>query len=118
MCSASNATDDPSAFDWDSAGSARRENCAHGTERGGLVLCQDSYREEAQSLFGLTPQGGIFQFAENNGIYENFHGLTGDYTNSEFAGACFSPDGRWLFVNVYTPGFTVAITGPWKEGLL
>ena len=23
-----------------------------------------------------------------------------------------------LFVNVYTPGFTVAITGPWKEGLL
>lgn len=86
--------------------------------RGGLVLCQDSYREEAQSLFGLTPQGGIFQFAENNGIYENFRGMTGDYTNSEFAGACFSPDGRWLFVNVYTPGFTVAITGPWKEGLL
>ena len=86
--------------------------------RGGLVLCQDSYRKEAQSLFGLTPQGGIFQFAENNGIYDNFRGFTGDYTNSEFAGACFSPDGRWLFVNVYTPGFTVAITGPWKEGLL
>ncbi|MCZ8063904.1 alkaline phosphatase PhoX [Silanimonas sp.] len=86
--------------------------------RGGLILCQDSYRKEAQSLFGLTPEGGLFQFAENNGIYENFHGLTGDYSNSEFAGACFSPDGRWLFVNVYTPGFTVAITGPWKEGLL
>ena len=86
--------------------------------RGGLVLCQDSYRKEAQSLFGLTPQGGLFQFAQNNGIYENFHGLDGDYSNSEFAGACFSPDGKWLFVNVYTPGFTVAITGPWKEGLL
>ncbi|MFN7387064.1 MAG: alkaline phosphatase PhoX [Lysobacteraceae bacterium] len=86
--------------------------------RGGLVLCQDSYRKEAQSLFGLTPDGGIFEFARNNGIYEDFHGLDGDYTNSEFAGACFSPDGRWLFVNVYNPGFTVAITGPWKEGLL
>ena len=86
--------------------------------RGGLVLCQDSYRKEAQSLFGLTPEGGIFEFARNNGIYEDFHGLDGDYTNSEFAGACFSPDGRWLFVNVYNPGFTVAITGPWKEGLL
>jgi hypothetical protein len=86
--------------------------------RGSLVLCQDSYRKEAQSLFGLTPQGGLFEFARNNGIYENFRGLDGDYSNSEFAGACFSPDGKWLLVNVYTPGFTVAITGPWKEGLL
>lgn len=86
--------------------------------RGGLILCQDSYRKEAQSLFGLTPAGGIFEFARNNGVYENFHGLNGDLRNSEFAGACFSPDGNWLFVNVYTPGFTVAITGPWKDGLL
>lgn len=86
--------------------------------RGGLLLCQDSYRREAQSLFGLTPQGGIFQFAQNNGLYDGFDGIRGDLTNSEFAGACFSPDGRWLFVNVYTPGFTAAITGPWKEGLL
>ena len=86
--------------------------------RGGLILCQDSYRKEPQSLFGLTSEGGLFEFARNNGIYEDFHGLDGDYSNSEFAGACFSPDGRWLFVNVYTPGFTVAITGPWKEGLL
>lgn len=86
--------------------------------RGGLVLCQDSYRKEAQSLFGLTPQGGVFEFARNNGKYDNFRGFTGDFTNSEFAGACFSPDGRWLFVNVYTPGFTVAITGPWQQGLL
>lgn len=86
--------------------------------RGGLVLCQDSYRKEAQCLFGLTPEGGIFEFARNNGVYDGQRGITGDLRNSEFAGACFSPDGRWLFVNVYTPGFTVAITGPWKEGLL
>jgi secreted PhoX family phosphatase len=86
--------------------------------RGGLVLCQDSYRKEAQSLFGLTPQGGLFQFAQNNTRLEGQQGFEGDFRNSEFAGACFSPDGRWLFVNVYTPGFTVAITGPWKEGLL
>ncbi|MFZ5610252.1 MAG: alkaline phosphatase PhoX [Pseudomonadota bacterium] len=32
---------------------------------------------------------------------------------SEFAGACFSPDGRWLFVNIQEPGITLAITGPW-----
>ena len=32
---------------------------------------------------------------------------------SEWAGAVFSPDGKWLFVNIQTPGVTFAITGPW-----
>jgi secreted PhoX family phosphatase len=39
-------------------------------------------------------------------------GLNGDFRGGEWAGACFSPDGRTLFANVYTPGFSVAITGP------
>lgn len=86
--------------------------------RGGLVLCQDSYRQEPQSLFGLTPEGGIFEFARNNTKLDGLNGFTGDFSNSEWAGACFTPDGKWLLVNIYTPGFTVAITGPWKEGLL
>ncbi|HEY0891421.1 MAG TPA: alkaline phosphatase PhoX [Cellvibrio sp.] len=33
---------------------------------------------------------------------------------SEFCGACFSPDGTTLFVNIQQPGFTLAITGPWQ----
>jgi len=33
-------------------------------------------------------------------------------------GSAGEPDGRWLFVNLYTPGFTVAITGPWRKGLV
>ena len=33
--------------------------------------------------------------------------------NAEFAGACFSPDGQTLFVNIQWPGMTLAITGPW-----
>ena len=41
----------------------------------------------------------------------------GDYRGAEWAGACFSDDGRWLFANIYSPGFSVAITGPWG-GLL
>ena len=86
--------------------------------RGGLVMCQDSYRREAQSLFGLTPDGGLFEFGRNNTRLDGEQGFTGDFFNSEFAGACFSPDGKWMFVNVYTPGYSVAITGPWKEGLL
>jgi secreted PhoX family phosphatase len=32
---------------------------------------------------------------------------------SEFAGPTFSPDGKWLFVNIQVPGITCAITGNW-----
>ena len=85
---------------------------------GGLLLCQDSYRREPQSLFGLTADGGLFEFARNATRLDGLHGFVGDFSNSEWAGACFSPDGRWLFVNLYTPGFTVAITGPWRKGLV
>jgi secreted PhoX family phosphatase len=45
-------------------------------------------------------------------------GLSGDFTASEWAGPCYSPDGRWLFANIYHPGITVAITGPWQSGAL
>ncbi len=36
----------------------------------------------------------------------------------EFAGACFSPDGAWLFVNLQSVGVTFAITGPFAAGPL
>ena len=42
----------------------------------------------------------------------------GDFRNTEWAGPAFSPDGRVLFVNLYTPGITLAITGPWAKGTL
>ena len=42
----------------------------------------------------------------------------GDQRQNEWAGACFSPDGQWLFVNIQTPGITFAITGPWGSGPL
>jgi hypothetical protein len=35
---------------------------------------------------------------------------------AEFTGACFSPDGRVLFVNLQNPEHvTLAITGPWPK---
>ena len=37
---------------------------------------------------------------------------------SETAGVIFSPDGEWLFLNIQTPGITLAITGPWHKGAL
>jgi hypothetical protein len=43
---------------------------------------------------------------------------TGDFTNAEWAGPCYSPDGKWLFASIYSPGITFAITGPWQSGAL
>jgi uncharacterized protein len=85
--------------------------------RGGLVLCEDGSGQEF--VHGLTVEGEIFQFARNNVIIpaaQARNGISGDFSGSEFAGACYSPDGRWLFVNAQSPGITFAITGPWKSG--
>lgn len=86
--------------------------------RGGLVLCQDS-TQPVQHLHGLTMDGGLFPFARNAVVLDgSVRGPAGDYRRAEWAGACFSADGRWLFANIYSPGFSVAITGPWGSGLL
>jgi secreted PhoX family phosphatase len=88
------------------------------TPRGGLILCEDG--DGQQYMRGLTARGEIFDFALNI------------YNDGEFAGACFSPNGRTLFVNIQgntspnTPpgsdplalGMTFAIWGPWKNGAL
>jgi secreted PhoX family phosphatase len=85
--------------------------------RGGLVLCEDGSGEEF--LHGLTVDGEIFKFAKNSVVLNGErNGIVGDFTGSEFAGACYSPDGDWLFANIQSPGITVAITGPWQDGAL
>ena len=85
--------------------------------RGGLVLCEDGGGEEF--LHGLTVEGEIFQFAKNNVVLNGErNAIAGDFRGSEFAGACYSPDGTWLFANIQSPGITFAITGPWQKGAL
>ena len=69
---------------------------------GDLILCEDGLGD--QYLRGLTPDGRIYDFARN-----------AQSRRAEFCGACFSPDGRILFVNVQTPGLTFAISGPWER---
>ena len=68
---------------------------------GDLIICEDT--KGSNAIRGVTPNGQFYTLARNvkNG--------------SEFAGACFSPDGQTLFVNIQTPGDTLAITGPWKQ---
>jgi secreted PhoX family phosphatase len=69
---------------------------------GELIVCEDQYQSEhTNHLRGLTRDGRAYEFAKVR-------------VDSETAGACFSPDGRVLFVNVYSPAKTLAITGPWK----
>lgn len=86
--------------------------------RGGLILCEDNGKDGLQRLIGMTADGLTFNFAENNVQMTDSNGLSQDYRSEEWCGACFSPDGRWLFANIYRPGFTVAITGPWGQGIL
>jgi hypothetical protein len=66
---------------------------------GDLIVCEDGLEDDF--VRGITPQGRIYPLARNA------------YNRSEFAGACFAPDGRTLFVNVQDPGITFAIWGPW-----
>lgn len=68
---------------------------------GDLILCEDSGRNE-NCLAGFTANGGEYLIAAN--------------TQSEWCGACFSPDGRTLFANIHKkPGMTLAIRGPWAS---
>ena len=84
--------------------------------RGGIVLCEDGDLAP-QRLHGLTPDGRLFPFAANNVVLNGEkNGFKNDYRHQEWCGACFSPDGKWLFVNMQKPGITFAINGPWQDG--
>jgi secreted PhoX family phosphatase len=85
--------------------------------RGAIVLCENGATEPR--IHGLTRDGRIFTFARNHvRLNGERNRLAGDFRIGEFAGATFSPDGTWLFVNIQRPGITFAITGPWQHGML
>lgn len=68
---------------------------------GDLIVCEDC--DEMQDLNGITPHGEVYKFGRNA------------KSNSELAGATFSPDGSTLFTNIQHSGITLAITGPWEK---
>ncbi|MDJ0728334.1 MAG: DUF839 domain-containing protein [Prochloraceae cyanobacterium] len=66
---------------------------------GDLIACEDGWGK--QFVVGVNPDGKCYKFARNA------------LNNSEFAGVCFSPDGKTMFVNIQRPGITLAIWGNW-----
>lgn len=69
---------------------------------GRLYLCEDG--SEGDNIVGVDASGELFLAARNV------------FNDSEFCGACFSHDGRFMFVNIQSPGLTLVIEGPWRKG--
>jgi hypothetical protein len=70
---------------------------------GHVIVCEDKEGDAiGNRLIGITPAGALYPFARLR-------------LQTETAGACFSPDGKTMFVNVYHPTKTLAITGPWSD---
>ncbi len=71
------------------------------TGGGSLIVCED--REDGCGLVIVNHAGETIRFARHRN------------SNSELAGACFSPDYKTLFVNIQKEGLTLAITGPFAS---
>ncbi len=86
----------------ESTGEQEFEKCDNivASPRGELIVCEDGSGDNY--VRAITPDGLIYNLARSAGPEK-----------SELCGACFSPDGATLFVNIQRPGITVAITGAW-----
>ena len=77
------------------------ENITVGPD-GRLYIYEDG--SAGNNIVGVNSRGEIFRVAENK------------INGSEFAGGCFSHNGRFMFVNMQSPGLTLVIEGPWRKG--
>ena len=69
---------------------------------GGVIMAEDG--EGKSHLVGATPSGQPFFFARND-----------HPDDSEFAGPTFSQDKKILFANIQSPGYVLAIQGPFTR---
>jgi hypothetical protein len=76
---------------------------------GHLFVCEDKYSGH-NMLKAVTPKGQVYAVGRNAQ-----KPAVPIAPNTELAGVCFSPDGSTCFLNLYYPGTTIAITGPWNR---
>lgn len=69
---------------------------------GNMFICEDGSTDNYMRV--LSRAGAISDFAKN---------VVPGFETYEFTGSAFSPDLQTLFVNIQTPGLTLAIWGPW-----
>ena len=102
------------------------------TSPGGAIVIAEDGNLKSNFVRALLSDGSLITIAENLvGVQRHYIEASGklyDPTvpddgasagdgvgHSEFAGPRFSPDGKFLFVNIQVPGITCAITGPWAS---
>ncbi|MGD9739914.1 MAG: alkaline phosphatase PhoX [Bauldia sp.] len=66
---------------------------------GRLFLCEDG--SGIEKVVAVNTDGSMFEVLRNV------------LSDGEFTGACFSPDGNLMFVNIQDPGLTCVIRGSW-----
>ncbi len=102
------------------------------TTPGGAILIAEDGSDRTNFMRALLNDGSLITFGENlvrvrlqlldasgktydPNVPNDDLGIGAGLGASEFAGPRFSPDGKWLFVNIQVPGITFAITGPWAS---
>ena len=69
---------------------------------GRLYLCEDG--SGIEKVVGVNAAGELFEVVRNV------------LNDSEFAGVCFSHNGRFMFLNLQSTGLTFVIDGNWRKG--
>lgn len=67
---------------------------------GDLIVCEDRRGARPDNwLRGVTPDGRVYPFARVAAA-------------TKVSGVCFAPDGKTMFLNLYSPARTIAVRGP------
>lgn len=93
------------------------------TPKGGILFCEDDASSDNDGHELAPGIANVNRLIGMGGLGEPFEFAVNIFSDSEFAGACFSPDGEILFVNIQGgdtagSGMTCAIWGPWERGPL
>ena len=88
------------------------DNLREHPRSGDIIHCEDRdapTADQPNQLVLQDAQGSVMTFARSP--------LQPDGRLNEFAGCCWSPDGRRLFVNLQQSGLTLVISGPFRGAL-